>query len=73
MKISDVTCLGCGSSYEVAEATSVRGTPGQAKCAMCGELLETWQEPKLKAFRLVMSSEHRYARVPGSFASAATR
>jgi hypothetical protein len=36
---------------------------------MCGELIEAWQEPKLKAFRLVMSPEHRYARVPGSSAS----
>lgn len=66
MKISDITCLSCGSSYEVAEAISVRGAPGQAKCVMCGELIETWQEPKLKAFRLAMSPEHRYARVPGS-------
>ena len=73
MKISDITCLRCGSSYEVAESISVRGMAGQAKCVMCGELMEAWQEPKLKAFRLVMSPEHRYARVPGSTASGIAR
>jgi hypothetical protein len=64
MMISDVTCSSCGASYEMAEATSPHGGPGQADCVICGALLESWQEPKLKAFRLVMVVEHRYAKVP---------
>jgi len=31
---------------------------------MCGSVLAQWREPQLKAFRLVMAAEHRYARVP---------
>ena len=73
MKISDITCANCGSSYEVAESISVRGTAGQVKCVMCGKLLATWQDPKLRAFRLVMSPEHRYARFPASPSSGAFR
>jgi len=64
MKISDVVCSSCGTAYQVAEAASVPGEPGQASCAMCGNLLERWNTPKLRAFRLVMSPAHRYARVP---------
>jgi hypothetical protein len=64
MKISDLTCASCGASYQVAEAASLPGEPGEAHCVMCAALLEQWGEPKLKAFRLMMSAEHRYARVP---------
>jgi hypothetical protein len=63
MKISDFTCISCGSSYQVAEAISVPGRPGQAECGVCGALLESWQEPKMKAYRLVLAPEHKYPRV----------
>jgi hypothetical protein len=63
MKISDFTCVSCGSSYQVAEAISVPGRPGQAECGVCGALLESWQEPKMKAYRLVLAPEHKYPRV----------
>jgi hypothetical protein len=48
----------------MAEADSVQGKPGQANCVMCGETLDSWQEPKLKAFRLVISAKHRYPTLP---------
>jgi len=54
MKISDITCPACQASYEVAESISVRGNPGRAKCAVCGALIESWEEPKLRAYRLVL-------------------
>jgi len=64
MRISNVTCLSCGASYEAAEATSVLGWPGEARCVTCSALLDRWHEPKLKAFRLVIAAQHRYPTVP---------
>jgi uncharacterized Zn finger protein len=64
MKISDFTCPACGSSYEVAESVSAQGSPGRAECVVCGTLLESWQEPKMKAYRLVLAPEHKYPRIP---------
>jgi hypothetical protein len=63
MKISDLTCPSCSSVYEVAESNSAIGRPGRADCAVCGQLLESWQDGKLKAFRLVLSPEHKYRPV----------
>jgi hypothetical protein len=48
----------------MAEAVSVPGGPGEEKCVLCGAVLAQWQEPRLRAIRLVMAAEHRYARVP---------
>jgi hypothetical protein len=63
MKISDFTCVSCGSSYQVAESISVPGSPGRAECSVCGALLEAWQEPRMKAYRLVLAPELKYPRV----------
>jgi hypothetical protein len=63
MKISDLTCSSCSSVYEVAESSSLIGRPGRADCAICGQLLESWQDGKLKAFRLVLPPEHKYRPV----------
>jgi hypothetical protein len=64
MKISDIICPSCGSSYEVAESTSVHGNPGRVECAVCAGLLDAWQEPKAKVHRLVLSAARKYPRVP---------
>jgi hypothetical protein len=64
MRISDVACPSCPASYEVAESISAKGNPGQARCAVCGDLLASWQEPKLRAYRLVLPPEHKYPRIP---------
>jgi uncharacterized Zn finger protein len=64
MKISDLVCPSCGSSYEVAESTSVKGKPGRVECAVCTSLLDSWQEPRIKVHRLVLSGERKYHRVP---------
>ncbi|MGA2291143.1 hypothetical protein [Bradyrhizobium sp.] len=63
MKISDFTCRSCGSSYEVAESISAPGRPGRAECSVCGALLESWQQPRMKAYRLVLAPEFKYPRV----------
>src|ERR1700731_4305085 len=59
MKISDFTCLSCGSIYEVAESTSAEGGSGKAECAVCGGLLESWRDRRLRAYRLVLSAGHK--------------
>jgi len=64
MKISDLCCQSCLSVYQVAESLSAAGGPGQVECAVCGKLLEVWQEPRLRAYRLVMPLEHKYGSVP---------
>jgi hypothetical protein len=64
MKISDFSCPSCGSLYEVAESLSAEGSPGSADCAVCGRVLDSWREPKLKAYRLVLPPEHKYPRIP---------
>jgi hypothetical protein len=48
----------------MAEAVSVRGSPGQEKCAICGGLLAQWHEPTLRAFRLVTPAAHPRVAVP---------
>jgi len=64
MKISDITCRECGAFYQMAESVSAKGSRGQARCALCGDLLAEWNDGRLKAVRLVMSPQHRYAHIP---------
>jgi len=64
MRMSDFTCKYCDAVYEVAESLSTEGSPGRAECTVCGKHLESWQEPKLRAYRLVMSLEHKYKPIP---------
>jgi hypothetical protein len=64
MKISDFSCPSCGSLYEVAESLSAEGTLGSADCTVCGGVMDSWREPKLRAYRLVLSPEHKYPRIP---------
>src|ERR1019366_5596419 len=64
MRISDFTCAACASVYEVAESLSAEGRPGRDKCVVCGKVLESWQEPKLRAYRLVMPLEYKYKPMP---------
>jgi predicted Zn finger-like uncharacterized protein len=64
MKISDIACPSCRAAYEVAESLSAKGSPGRVQCTVCGELLASWQEPKLKAYRLILPPEHKYSTVP---------
>jgi hypothetical protein len=64
MKISDFTCPSCASSYEVAESISMEGSPGRAICTVCGGVLASWQEPKLRVYRLALAPELKYPRVP---------
>ena len=63
MKISDIFCSACGASYELAEALTVDGPAGRQNCVVCGQTLASWDDHKLKAFRLVVSPEHKYAAV----------
>jgi hypothetical protein len=60
MRISDLSCPSCGSAYEMAESTSAEGSPGRAECSVCGGLLDSWQAPSLRAYRLVLSPERKY-------------
>jgi hypothetical protein len=48
MKISDIVCPLCGSSYLVAESTSASASPGNANCAVCGTLPASWHEPRIE-------------------------
>jgi hypothetical protein len=66
MKISDVTCASCASVYQVAESLSAEGSPGRAECTVCGNFLESWQEPRLRAYRLVMPLKQKYKPIPAS-------
>jgi uncharacterized Zn finger protein len=64
MKISDFSCPSCAASYQMAESISAEGSPGRAECSVCGAVLAAWQEPKLRAYRLVLSPELKYPRIP---------
>lgn len=59
MIISDVTCA-CGASYRCAESSTLDGAPGQFVCACCGGLVEAWEQPSERAYRLVISRENLY-------------
>jgi len=63
MKISEVVCPSCGSSYLVAESISATASPGHADCSICGELLASWQEPRMRAYRLEVPPELKYPSV----------
>jgi hypothetical protein len=67
MIISDITCE-CGASYRCAESNTLSGAAGQFICVCCGEVLESWSEPRERAYRLVASTDRLYAnpRVPPS-------
>jgi predicted Zn finger-like uncharacterized protein len=64
MKISDTACPSCSAAYEVAEAMTIAGRPGEVRCTVCGAVLASWREPRLRAYRLVMPIEHKYWRIP---------
>jgi len=70
MKMSSLTCPHCHAVYEVAEALSVAGPPGRVDCSICGTPLAAWDEPRLRAFRLVIAPERKYPRVPAPAALA---
>jgi len=63
MKISDVTCSSCSSTYEVAESTSLFGTSDRVECKVCGSVLAVWQDRKLRAYRFVLEPQHKYRSV----------
>lgn len=67
MIITDVTCE-CGASYRCAESNTLNGAVGEFVCVCCGEILESWSEPRERAYRLIASTERLYAhpRVPPS-------
>jgi hypothetical protein len=64
MRLYDIACSACGSVYRVAESENAVGLPGLQNCSVCGAVLTSWRDRKLKVFRLEMSPEHRYPRVP---------
>jgi hypothetical protein len=47
----------------MAESTSAQGSPGRVDCTICGGLLDSWQTPRLRAYRLVLSPERKYRHV----------
>ena len=55
MKIFDINFRSCGASYEAAESTSVKGTPGDVLCAIRGGRLACWNEPRARVYRLVVA------------------
>ena len=57
MKIFDLTCSGCETSYSVAESSSESGKAEKLTCSICGELVAEWAEPKLRAIKLAVPSE----------------
>jgi Zn ribbon nucleic-acid-binding protein len=62
MRIADVVCPACGTSYEMAEALSVEGQADHEDCSVCGQRLASWTDHRLKAFRLAIPAEHNDAR-----------
>jgi hypothetical protein len=63
MRISDLTCPSCASAYEMAESMSVEASPGRVECSVCGGLLDSWQTPRLRAYRLVLPPELKYRHI----------
>jgi hypothetical protein len=59
MMICDVNCE-CGASYRCAESTTLDGAIGRFFCSSCGKLLEQWDEPKLRVYRLTLAPERLY-------------
>jgi uncharacterized Zn finger protein len=54
MRIADLSCPVCGTSYEMAEAISVEGPADHEDCSICGQTLASWTDHKLKAFRVAV-------------------
>jgi hypothetical protein len=47
----------------MAESMSAEGNPGRVECSVCGGLLDSWQAPRLRAYRLVLSPERKYRHI----------
>jgi hypothetical protein len=60
MRLYDIACSACGSVYRVAESENAVGSPGLQSCSVCGAVLASWSDRKLKAFRLEVPPELRY-------------
>jgi hypothetical protein len=59
MIFTDVNCP-CGAFYRRAESSTISGKPGEFHCGCCGVLLESWSEPRQRAYRLVTPTERLY-------------
>jgi len=47
----------------MAESMSVEASPGRVECSVCGGLLDSWQTPRLRAYRLVLPPELKYRHI----------
>jgi len=48
----------------LAESTSANGTFGDASRTVCGGLLASWHEPKLRVYRLILPPQRDDRSIP---------
>ena len=54
MKKNDVTCRECRAGFQRLELISEPGTTGEYRCAVCKQVLESFDGSKLIAYRLTV-------------------
>jgi hypothetical protein len=64
MQILDLTCEACGAAYDVAESTTLEGTPSEFNCAVCGHALVRLDAHRYRVCRLVVPAERPHFHVP---------
>jgi len=57
MKIFELCCDECGAAYAVAESDREPGAPCDLRCAICGSVFASRQEPKLRVARLLSAPD----------------
>ena len=66
MQIFDMTCPYCGTIYQGAASDTLRGLHGQFQCQICAEVIDNWDEPKLRVYRIMSPTGEAYLHVATS-------
>ena len=60
MRKSDVTCPKCHAGYRRVELVSRKGTKGEFRCLLCGDVLEVFDGETDVAIRLTVQPEKMF-------------
>jgi hypothetical protein len=61
---SDVVCCFCRAGYRRIELSSIQGAPGEYRCAICDEVLESSDGSTMVAYRITFQPSLASARSP---------
>ena len=63
MQMREVTCPYCGTMYRVAISDTATGQPGRIDCQLCTEVVDQWDDHRLRVHRMTMPGNDSYLHI----------